>query len=183
MQAQLNGPNSSTQSPFLLTQKNGVQLSNTAIQNGIIVTSTNNYAAKKKTVSPRNSNTAFLSATGVGASKMLLLADKNQQITADEYASSAIESSDGKNGAIGTNSINRNRLKSNNGHVLKKENGTKVEEIIEVSNIHGAKAKEYYNTEKFGQHLLMNSDSHTALAAAKLQAAGEELIMQNQGAA
>lgn len=81
---------------------------------------------------------------------MLLLADKNQQITADEYASSAIESSDGKNGAIGTNSINRNRLKSNNGHVLKKENGTKVEEIIEVSNIHGAKAKEYYNTEKFG---------------------------------
>ena len=78
---------------------------------------------------------------------------------------------------IATNSINRNRLKSNNGHVLKKENGSRVEEITDISNMHGVKAKEYYNTEKFGSHLLMNSDSHTALAAAKLQAVGEELIM------
>ena len=120
----------------------------------MIVTSTNNYAAKKKTVSPRNTNTGFLSATGVGASKMLLLADKNQQLTAaDEYAQSVIESTDGKNGGNGTNTINRNRLKSNNfnnGHVVKKENGVRVEEFTDGPSMHGVKSKEYYNTEKFG---------------------------------
>ena len=42
-----------------------------------------------------------------------------------------------------------------------------------------SKPKEYYQTEKFGSYLLMNSDSHTAIAAAKLS--GDE-VLNSQGA-
>lgn len=83
------------------------------------------------------------------------MADKNQQ---EEYASSLLESSESKN---------RNRLKSNNYNA--KKDGGKPEEFGETNLLSGVgKPKEYYNTEKFGSHLLANSDSHTAIAAAKL---------------
>jgi hypothetical protein len=92
-------------------------------------------------------------------------------LTPEDYALSLVESSDG---ASVSGNLNRNRLKSNNYNPVL--GGKKVEEMFSDStNIHGSmpiKPKEYYNTEKFGSHLLMNSDSHTALAAAKLHEEG-----------
>lgn len=87
------------------------------------------------------------------------MVDKNQQ---EEYTVNLLDSSDSKN---------RNRLKSN--HYNGKKDSGKPEEFGETNLLSGG-GKPNYNTEKFGQHLLVNSDSHTAIAAAKLT--GDDLL-------
>ena len=113
--------------------------------------------AKKKTVSPRNNTGGF--QNGSPGPKILTVNEKGE-----DFAASLVESADG----AGKHEV-RNRLKSNNNQMKK------VDEFADSTNIHQAGGKTmYYNTEKFGAHLLMNSDSHTALAAAKLSVAAVE---------
>ena len=57
----------------------------------------------------------------------------------------------------------RNRVKTSNYNINKKDSGPRPTLADENEN-----PTKYYHTEKFGQSLLMNSDSHTAIAANKL---------------
>jgi hypothetical protein len=100
--------------------------------------------------------------TTTGA-KMLLMADKNpaqlvdlpsnKQMTADEYAMSLLESSD---------SNNRNRIKSNHQY------GGHKRDSIDYSDKSGKIPDYLSQSEKFSQHLLVNSDSHTDIATNKV---------------
>jgi|LauGreDrversion4_2_1035121.scaffolds.fasta_scaffold16996_4 hypothetical protein len=50
-------------------------------------------------------------------------------------------------------------------------NGSAQPDLHDLQSVNinsNGKPRDHFNTEKFGHHLLMNSDSKTALAAAKL---------------
>jgi len=103
---------------------------------------------------------------------MLLMADKNQQFLESGKSTEEQEQA--------SESKNRNRLKSSNYNVpshVKKDIGQVNDFFESIGLASNVKIKEqHYQTEKFGSHLLMNSDSKTAIGASKLQSAGEEAI-------
>jgi hypothetical protein len=105
---------------------------------------------------------------------MLLMSEK--QMHQDEYAGDSSESKQ-----------RNNRLKSNHHQLMinKKDSASSSSRppLSGENDFEGTRPKEYYQTEKFGSHLLMNSDSHTALAASKLQNfnGGEDLPLSSGG--
>jgi len=110
--------------------------------------SSNYSLVKKKTVSPRNhqgNTSGFINSQTAAATtqgpKMLLIADKNQQLlelaqgrpqVSEDYKASIVTQSDLQD----SNSKNKNRIKNNQYNLPNSKNGT---EVIDNADINGKK--------------------------------------------